>query len=144
MNQVIRKDRITLSCKSKLGTAVKLKIYFSFLDVIALASAINELTHFTCKLRTSLWCALQIMLSLSENSANISQKSDLFYKLNDDSIDNNLSSQIKLLQINDNFNNNNRSASFIIDDNNQDHSETGENYIDMNGTEIRYKNASII
>jgi hypothetical protein len=104
--------------------------------VVALASAINELTHYTCKLRTSLWCALQIMLNLNENSANINQKSDLFYKLNDESNENNIT-QMKLLPTYDSFN---RSASFIKDEN-LENLETDEN---SRLTEITYKNASII
>jgi hypothetical protein len=68
-----------------------------------LANAINELTHYTCKLRTSLWCALQIMLNLNENSNHNIQQNDLFCKLNDDFNDN-LASQMKILQLNDDSN----------------------------------------
>ena len=68
--------------------------------MIILANSINELTHYTCKLRTSLWCALQFLLNLNENLNQKIQTNDLFLKLNND-LNENLATQMKNLQIND-------------------------------------------
>lgn len=109
--------------------------------MIALASAINELTKTTCKLRTAVWCSLQLMLNLNESLANMNQKihsssNDLFFKLNDDF--NHVAPQIKELQLNDD-----RLSSLCDNYNNGiDHTQNINFGIHANTSEKRYNNSN--